>query len=180
MANFFKDKTPPELIEMVRGEEICGECFGKCWNVDGKCPTCNGTGKQPPMSDDDLNGLTAIYCEGWEYLEKHNPDYRWHEIARGEEGLKGYHPEPPAYTSDPRHAMRLQVKYKIDTMRIQDEGSNDVWEATAWRWPKEGYGDNMVDVSAEFSKGDTGDASKKALCCAITAAALIAALMEGE
>lgn len=117
--NPFANKTPTELKLLVQGTAVCEECFGKSWNVDGECPTCTGTGKQPPLSDADLDALAAEWCEGLEVKYSSEWETKFWYIGTPSEWHK-----PPAYTTDPREAMRLQVKYRLGIQWLRDTGGD--------------------------------------------------------
>lgn len=176
MTNPFKDKTPPELIAMVRGGAECEKCNGRrsCQNpeiigeridlIDIDCPVCNGTGKQPPLSGTDLDALAACVCDGeWVKRNKAGKWLAWRDDPRQEIGwwwLK-------EYTTDPREAMRLMVKYwlHIEPMVPEhaDEHTQPYWTI---KWPRRLHYLHM--------SGGRHDS----FCHAATVAAVIAALAE--
>lgn len=121
--NPFFEKSPTELKLPVQGTAVCEECEGKGW-LHGDTDTreecsCNGTGKHPPLSDADLDALAAKWCEGLEVKYSSEWETKFWYIGTPNEWHK-----PPAYTTDPREAMRLMVKYRLGVQWLRDTGGD--------------------------------------------------------
>ena len=68
----------------------------------------------PSLSDPELNALCAKYCEGYiQSWDNNRPSW----LPPGKSGRGG---ACPKYTTDPREAMRLLVKYRLNVQWGQD------------------------------------------------------------
>ncbi len=186
MANLFLTATPADLLTMVQEGVECERCYGTGdSHYETDCDTCSGTGKTP-LSNSDLDALAACVCDGeWVKFSSEWPRAQSWTIrkdgrASAQTGYRTWQ-WVSFYTTSPDAAMRLQVKYDIDTMHLDgnDADPNCCWHAGAWVWPVDAIEAVKIDVYVEHAKDATDDEKQKVLCCAITEAALIAALTEG-
>ncbi len=190
MTNPFQDITDPaELLEMARDGVECEACErGKViqyehhalssWNQLMNCLTCHGIG-HTPLSNADLDALAACWCEG-EWVEPVPAMDEWCMLI-GERNIPSFlatWAPVPAYTTDPVAAMRLQVKCDIGTVHLDSPGGGGSWEAGAWMWPNDLAKTERIDAYVEHTKDSTEADKLKALCRAITEAALLAALTD--
>lgn len=163
---------PATLRALVQGGAECEACGGTGGTWDCPCPDC--TVGKTPLPNADLDALAACWCEGWEYHPEGAAETlakfmkcTWRRPLR--EGYKenyfDWSDSPPAYTTSPDAAMRLQVKYHLDVDWL-DETSGIVYEG----------------LSSDPSRRHT-DFMNSELEHAITTAALVVALteaMEGD
>ena len=164
------DLTDPEVLaKMVRDGVRCGDCGGTAVTIGNfTCDTCSGTGRVP-MSNADLEALAAKWCDS---AIVEGP------IASFDGGVSWWY--APQYTTSPTDAMRLQVKYDIETMPLKGNATDPdgAWSAGTWVGPEGEQDSKRVDVYVAYLKDAAEDEKRKALCRAITEAALIAALTE--
>lgn len=165
MTNPFLEKSPAELKLLVQGTAVCEECSGAgfvtipYYAARNTCPTCNGTSKQPSLSDADLDALAACLCDGqWIQMNEHIRHWvEWHlELVNVENGWLA----PVPFTTDPREAMRLQVKYNLGVSPFDAIGATFT----------KGWG-----ICAQFKEDTT-----EARCRALTGAAVLAELTKRE
>lgn len=142
MTSPFAEKSIPELIALVKGAAVCEECKGTGKNyagADGRmlihtgiaCRPCLGTGKHSPLEDAEIDALAACVCEGmWvrlsekKWFNKEGTFFIWEHCYFGWELWLRI----PAYTTDPREAMRLMVKYHLDPTPILTGGNQENWK----------------------------------------------------
>lgn len=202
--NPYESKSREELADLMRTGVECSKCAGagvsdapyqSDYETPVNCIPCSGSGRVP-MANADLDALVAKWCWGEEVVWLEDEKSIMHRIPHGAgwyivrdgrklrlNGVGGCD-----YTTDPADAMRLQVKYDIDTTHVGSsrQSPDHAWFAKAWvDLPEEDFvlcpkceEDDEVCGYVQFPE-KTSEADKtKALCLAITKAALIKVLTE--